>query len=246
MNRRQFLAACAALGLARPAFAFGEASAVDIAELDLQGTLSRPNAWKRLLYDVVNTTSVECDTDVPRIAPDSEQLFDQPFIVVAGGERFTQPSEVGLQQLSRYLSYGGFLLFDDTSGAADSAFDDSVRELCAALFPTRPLSPIPADHSLYRSFFLIDAPLGRVDRYPYMEGITVGNVAPVLYSRNDLSGALERGADGRNRHPVVPGGERQRREALKLGINIVMYALTANYKSDQVHVRELLMQGRIE
>ena len=74
----------------------------------------------------------------------------------------------------------------------------------------------------------------------------MGNVAPVLYSRNDLSGALERGPDGRHVRPVVPGGERQRREALKLGINLVMYSLTANYKRDQVHVRQLLMERRLE
>ena len=246
MNRRQFLAAAAAMGVAPSALAFGDANLVNIAELDVPGTLARPNAWKRLLYDVVNTTSVECDTDVPRIAPSAPTLFDHPFAVLLGGERFTQPTAEGMEQLSRYLSYGGFLLIDDTSGAEDSDFDASVRTLCASLFPTRPLSPIPADHSVFRSFFLLDAPLGRVDRYAYLEGITVGNVAPVLYCRNDLSGALERGDDGRARYPVVPGGERQRREALKLGINLVMYSLTANYKKDQVHVRRLMMERRLE
>ena len=34
--------------------------------------------------------------------------------------------------------------------------------------------------------------------------------------------------------------ERQRELALRFGINLVMYALSGNYKSDQVHVRELL------
>ncbi|MFT6378525.1 MAG: hypothetical protein ACJARS_005189, partial [bacterium] len=61
MNRRTFLAALSALsavGLAPQAYAFGDSSDVDIAELDIPGTVSRPNAWKRLLYDVVNTTSV--------------------------------------------------------------------------------------------------------------------------------------------------------------------------------------------
>lgn len=249
MNRRTFLAALSALsavGLAPRALAFGDTSDVDIAELDIPGTVSRPNAWKRLLYDVVNTTSVACKTDVPRIAPDDIELFDHPFAVIAGAERFDLPSSEGLQQLSRYLSYGGFLLFDDTSGAETSGFDASVRELCAAIFPTRPLSPIPADHSVFRAFFLLDRPLGRVDLHSFLEGVTVGNVAPVLYCRNDLSGALERGADGRHVRPVVPGGEQQRREALKLGINLVMYSLTANYKRDQVHVRQLLMERRLE
>ena len=68
----------------------------------------------------------------------------------------------------------------------------------------------------------------------------------MIYCRNDLSGALERGNDGRHRYPAVPGGEWQRREAVKLGINLVLYSLTANYKKDQAHVRELMLQGRLE
>ena len=249
MNRRELLLALAALGVSPGAFAFGDASKVDICELSLPGTISRPNAWKRLLYDVVNTTSVACKTDVPFLEPSDPRLFDHPFAVILGAESFEMPSDEGLEQLSRYLSYGGFLLFDDTSGADSSGFDASVRNLCAALFPTRPLSPLPSGpegHSVFRSFFLLRAPLGRVDRHSFLEGVTVGNVAPVMYSRNDLSGALERGSDGRHLYPVVPGGDSQRKEAIKLGINLIMYALTANYKRDQVHVRRLMMEGRLE
>ena len=40
--------------------------------------------------------------------------------------------------------------------------------------------------------------------------------------------------------PVVPGGERQREQAFRVGVNVVMYALTGNYKADQVHVPALL------
>lgn len=248
-SRRQLLvaaAAAAATAVGPRAWAFGDASRVGIAELDLPGADSRPNAWARLLYDVVNTTSVECDTAARRVAPDDLALFDHPFVALIGSERFPLPGEVALEQLSRYLAYGGFLLLDDTSGAQDSGFDASARALCEALFPTRPLAPLPAGHSAFRSFFLIDRPLGRVDRFPYLEGVTVGDVAPIVYCRNDLSGALDRGRDGRHVHPVVPGGEWQRREAVKLGINLVMYALTATYKLDQVHVRNLLLRGRIE
>jgi hypothetical protein len=47
-------------------------------------------------------------------------------------------------------------------------------------------------------------------------------------------------------NPCVPGGESQRREAIKLGINLVLYALTSNYKKDQAHVRQLMKEGRLE
>jgi hypothetical protein len=39
---------------------------------------------------------------------------------------------------------------------------------------------------------------------------------------------------------VVPGGEHQRETAYRFGVNLVMYALTGNYKSDQVHVPFIL------
>ncbi len=247
-TRRQVLAGVGASLIAPgTALGFGTASKVDIAELDLgDGTLSRPGAWRRLLYEVVHTTSVECEPRSVLLPPSDPELFEHPLAVLIGNGRFEMPDATGLAQLERYLSYGGYLLIDETSGSDNSGFDTSVRELCDRLFPTRPLSPLPSDHSVYRSFFLLDRPVGRVARFPYLEGVTIKNLTPVLYSRNDLSGALERGADGRHRYPVVPGGEWQRREAIKLGINVVLYSLTSNYKKDQAHVRQLMLEGRLE
>jgi hypothetical protein len=237
----------AALGATGPAHAFGDATEVDIAEILLgEGTLSRPNAWKRLLYEVVQTTSVECEPRAVQVSPDDPALFAHPFSVIIGEGAFPRLSDEAVQQLSRYLSYGGFLLFDDTTGSESNPFEARVRELVRRLFPTRPLSPLPADHSLYRSFFLLDRPLGRVATVPWLEGVTVGNLTPLVFMRNDLSGALDRGDDGRARHSVVPGGETQRREAIKLGINLVLYSLTANYKKDQAHVNQLMREGRLE
>ena len=63
---------------------------------------------------------------------------------------------------------------------------------------------------------------------------------------NDLSGALDRFEDGRSRYTVIPDGEYQRREAVKLSINMIMYALTSNYKHDQAHVKELIEDGRLD
>ena len=48
------------------------------------------------------------------------------------------------------------------------------------------------------------------------------------------------GDQGQPLFPVVPGGERQREMAYRFGVNVVMYALIGNYKSDQVHLRFIL------
>ena len=68
-----------------------------------------------------------------------------------------------------------------------------------------------------------------------MDGRTV-----VIYSQNDLGGAWARDAMGNWEYEVYPGGETQRTMAFRLGINIILYALTGDYKQDQVHLPFIL------
>ena len=180
-----------------------------------------------------------------QFAPEDPALFEHPFCVLIGDGTLPPVSDEAVQQIQRFLSYGGFLLIDDASGTPGGGFEGSVRELCSRVFPTRPLSPLPRDHSIFRSFFLLDSPVGRVANSTYLEGVEVGPMTPLVFCPNDLSGALERSPDGRNRYPVTPGGERQRQEAVKLGINLVMYSLTSRYKHDQAHVKRLMEEGRL-
>lgn len=250
-SRREWLQSAAAVlggaAIPRAALAFGDATRMDVAELQLgRGTLSRPNAWTRLLLEVVQTTSVECNPRAVQLEPDDPELFSHPFAVLVGDSELPPLSARAREQLVRYLGYGGFLFVDDASGEPKGAFDASVRTLIATLFPTRPLTVLSADHSVYRSFFLLREPMGRVASHKVLEGVSLGSMHPLLYSQDDVSGALDRRADGMDLLPCVPGGESQRREAVKLGINLALYALTSNYKHDQAHVRRLMEEGRIE
>ncbi len=230
-----------------PALALGRSSEADVAEIVLPaGTVSRPDAWTRLLYELEVTTSIETVTSVVQLAPEDPALFDHPFAVLSGSAPFAPLSTQARQQLVRYISYGGFLLFDDTTGLEGSGFDASVRRLCARLFPTRPLAFLPSDHSLYRAFFLIHRPVGRLSTWTRLEGVSLGETTPVIYSRNDLGGGLARDGSGRHAFPVDGGVPAQRREAVKLGVNLYVYALTSNYKKDQAHVKALMDQGRLE
>ncbi len=250
-SRRALLRATAlgtgGLLLGGPALALGPGSELDVAELQLDaGTLSRPRAWERLLYEVIQTTSVEANPQAVAVGPESPELFAHPFCVLVGDGALPVLSDAAVEQLRRFLAYGGFLFIDDATGSPDGPFARSVRALVRRLFPTRPLAPLPGDHSIYRAFFLLERPLGRIAREDMLEGVTLGPTTPLVFCGNDLSGALDRTEDGRDRYPVVPGGAAQRREALKLGINLVMYSLTSNYKHDQAHVAELMREGRIE
>ena len=248
MKRRSLLASgVAAALLPSRALAFGDAATVDIAEIDLgPGTIARPGAWGRLLFEMIQTTSVVCNTEVQRFSLDNSELFEHPFVVIVGNAAVTPPSDDAIEKLGRYLSYGGMLLIDDSTGVDNGPFDVSMRNLLARLFPTRPLAPLPPDHSVFRSFFLLNRADGRIDRSPWLDAVTVGTFSPVIFMRNDLSGALDRSQSGADVNACVPGGEGQRREAIKLGINLMMYALTADYKRDIAHVRQLMIDGRFE
>jgi len=246
-SRRAALAGgIAALATPRLGFGLGANSQLDVAELVLPGTTSRPGAWQRVLFEVIQSTSIEANPQAVQLSPEDPELFAHPFSVLIGTEGLPPLSDAAVRQLHRYLTYGGFLLIDDASGSPDGPFTKSVRRLANRLFPTRTLSPLPNQHSIFRSFFLLETPYGRTDARDYLEGVTVGPITPLVFCPNDLSGALDRGPDGRDRYPVVPFGETQRREALKLAINLVLYSLTSNYKHDQAHVVELMREGRLE
>ena len=103
------------------------------------------------------------------------------------------------------------------------------------VLPNHELKRLPPDHSVYQSFYLINSLGGRQRVNAYLEGITIDNWTPVIYSQNDLSGAWSRDRFGKWVNECVPGGELQRKEAFKAGINIIVYALTSDYKRDVIH-----------
>jgi hypothetical protein len=69
---------------------------------------------------------------------------------------------------------------------------------------------------------------------------TGDGVSPIMITANDFAGAWAVDAAGDALLPTVPSDPMQRVYALRSGVNIVMYMLTGNYKSDQVHVPILL------
>lgn len=250
VKRRDFIQGSAALlGLSAISFrskawGLGADSQLDVAEvMSFDGAISRPSAWERGLFEVNRSTSIDADPKTVQVSLEKPELFSHPFAVMIGAEEFSPLSTLAIENLRRYLVYGGFLLIDDASGRKNSGFRKSVARMSRRIFPTQTFLPLSADHSLYRSFFLLEEPAGRVKVSAQMEGVQVGSIWPLLYCPNDLSGALERTAGGGDKYAVIPDGEYQRTEAIKLMINLTMYALTSNYKHDQAHVAELLRRG---
>ena len=162
-------------------------------------------------------------------------LFFCPFLYMAGKYEFEPLTAQEREALRRYLTFGGFLFAEDTAGLKGYGFDRSFRAEMKKVLPGRDLTRLPADQPVYQSFYLLHQIGGRQAVNPYLEGIAVDPWTPVLYSQNDLTGAWAREGSGKWVSECSPGGEAQRSQAFKAGINIVVYSLTSDYKRDLVH-----------
>ncbi len=162
-------------------------------------------------------------------------LFYYPLLYMAGRYEFEPFTAQERETLRRFLTYGGFLFAEDTLGAKGLGFDLAFRREMKQVLPNYELKRLPADHSVYQSFYMIGSIGGRQRINPYLEGLTIDNWTPVIYSQNDLSGAWAKDRFGKWVNECVPGGEPQRSAAFKTGINIIVYSLTSDYKKDVIH-----------
>lgn len=247
MNRRTFLTVLTGLGL-MPAFAFGmgEDDLFRIGVLDYTGGQAnpRPTSVRRLLLEVEKQTSVQVSPQPVLVSPTSIDLFQYPFLMWMGDQRFPEFSEEAILLLRRYIQAGGFIVVDSAEGILDGPFMTSVKRELNRILPNKSLARIPRDHVIYKSFFLIEKPVGRLAIDEHLTGIFEDDRVSVVLTNNDLAGAWARDNFGNWTYPVTPGGDHQRTRAMRLGINLVMYALCINYKADQVHIPFILKRRR--
>ncbi len=251
MNRRDFITSTLATGLVVaapvPLWAIGESDRFTIAQLDLGAGGNwnpRPTALRRLLLEVEKRTSIAVDPVPPTISVMSKEIFTQPFAMLSGDRKFDPLDDSAIENLRTYLQSGGFLFVDSAEGVLNGPFMESVRRMLERTLPDKRLAPIPSDHVLYKSFFLIDQPVGRIAIEKKLHGIFDGDRLAAVVSQNDAFGAWSRDNFGTWTYECAPGGERQREMAYRLGINLVMYALCINYKADQVHVPFILKRRK--
>ncbi|TMA06739.1 MAG: DUF4159 domain-containing protein [Deltaproteobacteria bacterium] len=195
-----------------------------------------PLAATPLMEELMLRTSVEAATARQEIDLRNPNLFSYPFLYIAGKYDFEPFNREEIEILRRFLSYGGFLLADDALGQPGYGFDKSLRQEIKKIFPDKEFTRLPSGHAALRSYYLLRRIGGTRMVYPYVEGINLGNTTPVIYCQNDLGGAWERDQLGKWVNPCTPGGEEQRRDAFHLGINLILYAMTENYKEDLIHV----------
>ncbi|MGQ0672882.1 MAG: DUF4159 domain-containing protein [Hyphomicrobium sp.] len=164
-----------------------------------------------------------------------------------------------LAKIDAYMKQGGMIVFDtrDFGGGSPTGFgiggqrSSALQRLIGALDLPR-LEPVPEDHVLTKSFYLLRTFPGRYSggelwvEADSKEGDDTGRkarradgVSSILITSNDFASAWALDERGRPLFASI-GGENQREMAFRAGVNIVMHALTGNYKADQVHVPALL------
>jgi hypothetical protein len=167
--------------------------------------------------------------------------------------------DVTIAKIDAYMKEGGLIIFDTRDygqGGANTLplagrGGAALQRLLGKLDVPR-LEPVPENHVVTKSFYLLRSFPGRWDGGQlWVEAISNNDsetrkarvsdgVTSIMITSNDFAAAWALDDRGRPLYPVVPGGEMQREMAFRSGINIVMHALTGNYKADQVHVPALL------
>lgn len=250
MDRRDFIrglaaaAAAASFGAPRGARAIGERSKLTCAALIYDGAWNpRPTALRRLLFEVGHRTSIATAFEPAETDLRADALFTHPLLYWSGTGAFNPLDEKDVVRLRRYVSAGGFVLADSAQENGDD-FAAAVRREASRAFPSSPLQPLPPEHVVYKSFYMLRGAAGRIARTDRLEGAAIDGRTAVILSHNDLGGAWARDSLGNWEQMVTPGGEPQRELAFRLGVNIVMYALCVDYKDDQVHVPFILKRRK--
>ncbi len=221
-----------------------------VSEAGLRGLSSV--LFRRTSIEPVEPTAINLETD---------EISVIPFLYWPITPDQPRPSAQAYAKLNAYLRTGGMIMFDtrDADVARFGTSSPNGRKLQELALPLDipPLEPLPGDHVLTRTFYLLqDFPGRHVSRDVWVEAAPADaeqaegmpfrnlndNVSPIIIGGNDWASAWAVDPSGAPLLPVGRGfaGERQREIAYRFGVNLIMHVLTGNYKSDQVHVPALL------
>ncbi len=180
-----------------------------------RGTDRGPN----LLQEIDERTALAVSHRERVVTLTSPELWEVPFIYMTGHGNVLFNNEEILA-LRRYLGNGGFLHADDNYG-----MDESFRREIAKVFPDHPLIEVPLEHPVYHIVYDFPAGIPKIhehDNEPAQGfGIFLDDRLAVFYSyQTDLG-------DGWEDLDVHDDPEEVREKALRMGVNLFVYAVTA-------------------
>ena len=201
------------------------------------------------LSEYVNRRTAATLVEPDPIEPGRTDLSEYPLLYWPITHDAAVLSAEQAAALNDYMNRGGIILIDTRDSGSGSGFapgtESALRRVAQGLVIPA-LAPLTTDHVLARAFYLLADFPGRFTGDPVWvqrdQDRTNDSVSPVIIGGNDWAAAWAVDAEGRNPYAVIPGGQRQRVLAYRFGVNLVMYALTGNYKGDQVHVPAILQR----
>ncbi len=184
------------------------------------------------------------------VDPETDELVFYPVLYWPVTETAKEPSDKALAKLDAYMKNGGTVFFDTRDAGTDfgnSSSNGSALKRILAKLDIPPLEPVPNNHALTKSFYLMKDWPGRYEGGTLWVEAQTGDVqaksdgvSGIVIGSNDYAAAWALDEKGEPLNAIIPNSDRQREYAFRVGVNLVMYALTGNYKTDQVHVPALL------
>lgn len=244
-NRRRFMKTAGILALGMfcpsPSIGVGLKSQIQLMQLVYPGGnwRPRPTALRRLAWEVHKRTAVDTALEPIEAKLTTQSLSPSPLAYLSGDRGFTSWSPEAIVALRRFITLGGTLIVDTAFSPEGNPkdFEISINTHLKKVLPSVSERNIPKNHVLYRSFYQIDRPVGRIAGPGQLTGYDVGGRLAVIRTQHDLGGAWARDNLGNWEFEVRPGGEQQREVAFRLGVNMVMYSLCLDYKNETPHRR---------
>ncbi len=148
----------------------------------------------------------------------SDKLFQYPYLYLNGHGtvRFTEREA---ERLRRYLEGGGFLHVND-----DYGLDATLRQEMKKVFPDQDFAPVPFDHPVYGAHFQFPSGLPKIHEHDgkAAEGLGLfheGRLVVFYSYESDLG-------DGWEPPGVHDNPPEKRQAALRMGTNLLVYAMT--------------------
>ena len=204
-------------------------------------------ALESLARQLTTRTTIE-PAGAKGINPETDDLVFYPFLYWPV-TRDAQPlSDKANANLNSYMAGGGTIVFD-TQDEGDRALRGSEPHPGLTVLTEKldipALTKTPEDHVLTKSFYLIQTYPGRwangavwVDRDT--NGAARDGVSSVILTSNDWAAGWALDEDGNELAEIEKDIPRQREMSIRAGVNVAMYALSGNYKADQVHAAALI------
>ena len=199
----------------------------------------RLTAPTRLSWELKRRTNAPARLAPAQVRADSPTLWSEPFAWWLGATDVGTLTTREIDGLRVFFALGGVLFVDDSDPSSGAFGRSARRELARVLPDTIPVS-IGPEHVVFRSYYLLQAPAGRVEGPDVIEAIIRNGQAQVLFSSHDVAGALAHDRSGVPTFAVASGDERQREMAIRTAVNVAVFVLCSNYKDDQVHAPFLM------